>query len=75
MLGNVWEWVEDCYHENYAGAPTDGTAWTGGNCGSRVLRGGSWYDDPVNVRAAVRLRDSPDYRGDALGFRLARTLN
>ena len=43
MHGNVWEWVADCWHENYARAPRDGTAWTsGGNCGRRVLRGGSW---------------------------------
>ena len=42
--GNVWEWVEDCSHENYEGAPGDGSVWTsGGNCGRRVLRGGSWY--------------------------------
>ena len=43
MAGNVWEWLEDCWHENYARAPSDGTAWTsGGECGRRVLRGGSW---------------------------------
>ena len=47
MHGNVWEWVEDCWHENYARAPRDGSAWTsGGNCGRRVLRGGSWVNDP-----------------------------
>ena len=44
MHGNVWEWVEDCLHGDYSGAPTDGSAWTsGGNCDRRVLRGGSWY--------------------------------
>ena len=45
MSGNVWEWVEDCWHENHSGAPTDGTAWgkeNGGDCGLRVIRGGSW---------------------------------
>ena len=47
MHGNVWEWVEDCWHENYAGAPSDGTAWTSvGNCSERVLRGGSWFIFP-----------------------------
>ena len=48
MAGNVWEWVEDCWHNNYAGAPRDGTAWTsGGDCGRRVLRGGSWGNYPA----------------------------
>ena len=47
MLGNVWEWVEDCWHNGYGGAPTDGTAWTtGGDCNRRVLRGGSWELHP-----------------------------
>ncbi|MEE1569300.1 MAG: SUMF1/EgtB/PvdO family nonheme iron enzyme, partial [Alphaproteobacteria bacterium] len=43
VLGNVFEWVSDCWHESYTGAPADGGAWTtGGDCGGRVLRGGSW---------------------------------
>ena len=42
MHGNVWEWVEDCWHESYEGAPSDGSAWTSGDCSRRVLRGGSW---------------------------------
>jgi formylglycine-generating enzyme required for sulfatase activity len=42
MIGNVWEWTEDCYHDNYSGAPSDGSAWSGGSCEKRVLRGGSW---------------------------------
>ena len=42
MAGNVWEWVQDCYHDNYDGAPTDGSAWTSGDCSLRVVRGGSW---------------------------------
>ena len=55
--GNVWEWVEDCWHGNYEGAPGDGSAWTsGGRCGRRVLRGGSWYYFPRILRAASRLR-------------------
>ena len=57
MHGNVWEWVEDCWHENYARVPRDGSAWTsGGDCGRRVLRGGSWYDHPWLLRSANRLR-------------------
>ena len=53
--GNVWEWVEDCWHASYRGAPSDGSVWvTGGDCGYRVLRGGSWYDDPRILRSAIR---------------------
>ncbi len=55
MHGNVWEWVEDCWHASYAGAPADGSAWTeGGDCGARLVRGGSWYFEPGNLRAAFR---------------------
>ena len=74
--GNVWEWVEDCWHENYNGAPTDGSAWTTGCSQSgRVLRGGSWMYIPAYLRSAGRLRGTPDLRGDLIGFRLARTLS
>ena len=53
MVGNVWEWVEDCFHDNYNGAPTDGSAWIeGGNCKFRVVRGGAW-DFPA-VSSALR---------------------
>ncbi len=74
MHGNVYEWVEDCWHENYAGAPSDGTAWTGGVCGRRVLRGGSWYDSPRFLRSADRSGDSTGDRDYFNGFRVARTL-
>ena len=75
MHGNVWEWTQDCWHENYAGAPTDGSAWTTGCRGNvRVLRGGSWYDGPANLRSANRGRGSPGGRNYDIGFRLARTL-
>ena len=60
--GNVWEWVEDCYHDTYTGAPTDGSAWTTGECKYRVLRGGSWDDNPQYLRAAYRSDDNPDVR-------------
>jgi formylglycine-generating enzyme required for sulfatase activity len=74
MHGNVWEWMEDCWHDNYAGAPMDGSAWTTGCSGGwRVLRGGSWYDIPAYLRSANRLRLSPGYRGNFIGLRLART--
>ena len=54
MHGNVWEWTEDCYHDSYAGAPSDGAAWTAGDCAQRVNRGGSWYHEPRNVRSSYR---------------------
>ena len=72
--GNVWEWAEDCYHGTYNGAPADGSAWTTGECTSHVLRGGSWDDNPQNLRSAFRSND-PDSRYDGIGFRVARTLN
>jgi formylglycine-generating enzyme required for sulfatase activity len=75
MHGNVWEWVEDCYHEKYNGAPTDGSAWIPGDCRWRVIRGGSWNNLPQDVRAAIRDNIAPDYRYNYLGFRVARTLS
>ena len=76
VLGNVWEWVEDCWHESYAGAPVDGRAWTsGGNCSSRVLRGGSWNDGPWYVRSASRYWLDAGNRSYDAGFRVARTLD
>ena len=75
MLGNVWEWTEDCWHGSYAGAPSDGGAWTsGGNCGRRVLRGGSWVNYPRDLRAASRDGYVVDLRSYYVGFRVARTL-
>jgi len=71
MHGNVWEWVEDRYHDNYNGAPGDGSAWTSGSSLSRVLRGGSWYNLPNNLRSANRFRDNPDFRSTNYGLRLA----
>ena len=73
MHGNVWEWVEDCWHDNYEDAPADGRAWReedGGDCSSRVLRGGSWDDDPDGARCAYRDSFDPGYRGDDVGFRV-----
>jgi len=75
MTSNVWQWVEDCYHDNYNGAPTNGSAWTSGNCGRRVVRAGSWVWGPQNVRAAYRLGDTPDTWAPLLGFRVGRTLS
>jgi formylglycine-generating enzyme required for sulfatase activity len=75
MLGNAWEWVEDCYHDSYDGAPQDGAAWTAGDCSQRVIRGGSWGDQPQILRSAFRLRGPIGNRYDGLGFRVARTLS
>ena len=71
MHGNVWEWVQDCYNDSYVGAPTDGRAWMGGDCGQRGVRGGSWNDDPKYLRSANRTRDSRSARDNMTGFRLA----
>ncbi len=73
MLGNLWEWGQDCWNESYSGAPTDGTAWTSGNCSRRVLRGGSWVSLPRSVRSASRLRIGTSLRIDFFGFRISRT--
>ena len=74
MHGNVWEWVEDCWNESYAGAPADGSAWRSGECSRRVLRGGSWYDYPWDLRSANRNRITSGNRYNNYGFRVARTL-
>ena len=74
LIGNVWEWTQDCWNDSYAGAPKDGRPWLDGDCGRRVVRGGSWYGKPEVARAAYRNGYVPDYRLNHLGFRLARTL-
>ncbi len=73
MLGNVWEWTQDHWHNNYQGAPTDGSAWEDRSAGAdRVVRGGSWGGYARNVRAAYRSQRGPGLRRDYLGFRCAR---
>ena len=74
MHGNVWEWVEDCWHEDYQGAPVDGSAWVAPACEKRVLRGGSWKVEPRALRSAERNWEWARDRGNAHGFRVARTL-
>jgi formylglycine-generating enzyme required for sulfatase activity len=71
--GNVWDWTEDCWNGSNQGNPGNGSARTTGDCGLRVVRGGSWFDHPRRLRAAFRVGN--DDRDDNLGFRLARTLN
>ena len=71
MSGNVWEWCQDKWHDNYEGAPSDGSAWEDGESSDRVLRGGSWYDGVQFCRSAFRLSRRPDRRRQGnLGFRL-----
>ena len=74
VLGNVFEWLEDCWNDSYSGVPTDGTAWTAGDCGLRVLRGGSWDNAPRIIRSAYRYRFGSGNRHFNIGFRVARTL-
>ena len=75
VMGNVWEWVEDCWHEGYGGAPVDGSVWiSNGDCSKRVLRGGSWSNGPRNLRSANRSWVTTAFRNVNLGFRVARTL-
>ena len=76
MSGNVWEWVEDCGHPDYTGAPSDGSAWLKpGDCRLRMLRGGSWDDAMARVRSAIRYWEFADTRRDVIGFRVARRLH
>ena len=75
MHGNVWEWCEDEFHENYNGAPIDGRAWvSSGVAAIRVARGGGWIYGAVYCRSANRDGSAPGLRYDDLGFRLSRTL-
>jgi formylglycine-generating enzyme required for sulfatase activity len=75
MHGNVWEWVEDCVHNNYNSAPEDGSVWTAdGDCSSRVVRGGGWNVDPLFFRSAGRGGNTAGARNINLGIRLGRTL-
>ena len=75
VLGNVWEWTQDCWNDSYSGAPPDGSAWRSGDCSARVLRGGSWGIRPRNLRSASRFRYSAGNRSFSDGFRVARTIN
>ena len=73
--GNVWEWTQDCWNEDYTGAPADSRARESGECEQRVLRGGSWGDVPWLLRSADRGKNEPGTRDPKIGFRVARTLN
>ena len=73
MVGNAWTWIEECWHYNYNGAPTDGSAWTSGDCSiGHVVRSGSWLNGPRSLRSANR--SAFNIGRDIIGFRVARTL-
>jgi formylglycine-generating enzyme required for sulfatase activity len=74
MLGNVWEWTEDCWHETYDETRQNSAAWTTGNCDRRVIRGGSWTNLPWVLRSSVRSRGDFDARTNYRGFRVAKIL-
>lgn len=71
--GNVWEWVEDCWKDSYVGAPNDGSAWEGGDCVRRILRGGSWLDYPWLLRSGIRSGVTAGGWDNIHGFRVARS--
>lgn len=75
LHGNVWEWVEDTWHDNYNGAPSDGAAWNRGNDPTfKVARGGAWGVGAELLRAHTRVKRIIYVQFDTLGFRVARTL-
>jgi formylglycine-generating enzyme required for sulfatase activity len=74
MNGSVWEWVADCWHHSYKGAPTDGSAWAEPGCQSRVIRGGSWSEDGSYMLSTTRFKYDASVRQSQNGFRVARTL-
>ena len=74
MSGNVQEWMEDCWNFSYNSAPTDGSAWSSGDCRQRVLRSGTWRSFSLNVRAAGRSGNDTSVRSLDFGLRLARIL-
>ena len=74
MTGNVWEWVSDCFHDTYQGAPGDGSSWAEAGCGTRLLRGGSFFDSAGVLRLTFRGKNGPPQNLDfESGFRVART--
>jgi formylglycine-generating enzyme required for sulfatase activity len=74
MLGNVFQWTEDCWTDNYQGAPIDGSAQSAGDCAQHELRGGSWFTQPDFVRTSYRNRFDGNYRSTSIGFRLIREM-
>ena len=67
MYGNVWEWLEDCWNNDYTGAPSDGSAWLAGDCSQRVARGGTWYSKKASVSSAARGKFASELRYSTRG--------
>jgi formylglycine-generating enzyme required for sulfatase activity len=74
VIGNVWEWTEDCFYGDYASAKLEGTARSEASCSSRTVRGGDWFSTEASLRPAVRAKADFEARHDDIGFRVARTL-
>ncbi len=74
MAGNASEWTQDCWNDNYVGAPSDGSAWTSGDCQKRVLRGGNYLFGPLSERATRRSKELIASKYSSQGFRLALSL-
>jgi formylglycine-generating enzyme required for sulfatase activity len=74
LIGNVWEWTEDCFYADYVSARLDGTARSDAVCPTRTVRGGDWFSAEASLRPAVRANANVDARHDDIGFRVARTL-
>jgi formylglycine-generating enzyme required for sulfatase activity len=74
IVGNVWQWVEDCYAESYATSPTDGSPADGAKDCLRSERGASWYHVPWLFRSATRERNPANFRDMEMGFRVVKTL-
>lgn len=72
VIGNVWEWTQDCFNPSYTGAPANGAAWLSGDCSRRIARGGSWTSPARHVTVTFRDPDPASYRSSYLGFRVAR---
>lgn len=75
MLGNVFEWTQDCWQADYAQAPTDGSAREAHDCRDHELRGGSWFSAPATVKATYRNHFAADYRTSSVGFRVVRDID
>ena len=75
LLGNVFEWVQDCWHDDYTAAPADGSAREEAGCSERELRGGSWFSAPRYVNAAYRNRFEHGYRSSSIGIRVVREMD
>lgn len=75
MQGNITQWLADCLHEDYANAPSDGSAWMAQECESHMMRGASWDSTASAFRSAMRMWASTSQNNPQLGFRVARTLD